>query len=83
VRVSNELGAGKPEAAKFAIVVNTLVSAMIGLVCSAAVVASKNQFPFIFTNKPDVIKETSKLGYLLGTTIFVSSIQPVLQGMFP
>lgn len=80
MRVSNELGAGRPETAKFAIMVNTITSAMIGLICAAMVMASKNKFPMIFTNKTDVIKETSKLGYLLGTTIFLNSIQPVLQG---
>ncbi|KAL0334773.1 UNVERIFIED_CONTAM: protein DETOXIFICATION 33 [Sesamum radiatum] len=57
VRVSNELGANHPKAAKFSVLV------------------------VLFSNNLEVIKETSKLGYLLAATIFLNSIQPVLHGV--
>ncbi|EOX98550.1 Multi antimicrobial extrusion protein - like 10 [Theobroma cacao] len=81
VRVSNELGAGHPKAAKFSIVVAVLTSLVVGITFTAAVLATKHDFPKLFTDKPVVIKETSKLGYFLAATIFLNSILPVLHGV--
>ncbi|KAL5855763.1 hypothetical protein ACOSQ4_005565 [Xanthoceras sorbifolium] len=81
VRVSNELGAGNPEAAKFSIVVAVLTSAALGIVFTAVVLATKNQLSKVFTEQPEVIKATSKLGYFLAATIFLNGIQPVLHGV--
>lgn len=82
MRVSNELGAGNPKAAKFSISVNVLTSAVIGLIFSATILATRKEFPRLFTNEQHVIKETSKLGYILAAIIFLNGIQPVLLGMF-
>ncbi|XP_009796048.1 protein DETOXIFICATION 33-like isoform X1 [Nicotiana sylvestris] len=81
VRVSNELGAGNPKAAKFSISVNVLISAVIGLVFSATILATKKEFPRLFTNEQHVIRETSKLGYILAAIMFLNGIQPVLLGV--
>ncbi|GAA0177902.1 transporter [Lithospermum erythrorhizon] len=81
VRVSNELGAGEPKDAKFAVVVNTLTSAVIGLVFAVLVISSRFHFPKMFTDKPRVIRDTSKLSYILAGTIFLNSVQPVLHGV--
>lgn len=81
VRVSNELGAGNPKAAKFSITVNVLTSAVIGLIISATILATRKEFPRLFTNEQHVIKETSKLGYILAAIIFLNGIQPVLLGI--
>ncbi|GAV67111.1 MatE domain-containing protein, partial [Cephalotus follicularis] len=81
VRVSNELGAEHSKAAKFSILVTVTTSALLGILFTAVILASRHQFPIIFTNKPDVVRETSKLGYFLATTIFLNSIQPVLHGV--
>ncbi|OAY25486.1 protein DETOXIFICATION 33 isoform X2 [Manihot esculenta] len=81
VRVSNELGAGNPKAAKFSVVVTLLTSTISGVVFTALVLVTKNDFPKVFTGKAAVIKEASKLGYFLAATIFLNSIQPVLHGV--
>ncbi|XP_057996976.1 protein DETOXIFICATION 33 isoform X2 [Hevea brasiliensis] len=81
VRVSNELGAGNPKAAKFSVVVTVLTSTIIGVVFTALILVTKNDFPKVFTGKPAVMKEASKLGYFLAATIFLNSIQPVLHGV--
>jgi hypothetical protein len=77
VRVSNELGAGNPKTAKLSIVVNVLSSGVLGVIFAAIIVATKNQFPVVFTDSPQVMRKTSELGYLLAATIFLNSIQPV------
>ena len=80
VRVSNELGAGRPKAAKFSIVVAVLTSLVVGITFTAVILATKHDFPKLFSDKPVVIKAASKLGYFLAATIFLNSILPVLHG---
>lgn len=81
VRVSNELGAGNPKAAKFSIVVTVWTSIIFGILFTAVILATKNDFPKLFTSTPLVMSETSKLGYFLAATIFLNSIQPILHGV--
>ncbi|KAH6780010.1 MATE efflux family protein [Perilla frutescens var. hirtella] len=82
VRVGNELGANHPKAAKFSVIVAVVTSTVFGAIFTIAVVATKNTFPKLFSSKEEVIKETSKLAYLLAATILLNSIQPVLHGMY-
>ncbi|KAK9287050.1 hypothetical protein L1049_015459 [Liquidambar formosana] len=77
VRVSNELGAGNPEAAKFSVEVAIITSILFGILFSCVILATQRDFPKLFSQNPQVIKETSKMGYFLAATIVVSSIQPV------
>ncbi|PKI58819.1 hypothetical protein CRG98_020809 [Punica granatum] len=81
VRVSNELGAGDSKAAKFSVIVSLVTSTAIGVIFTAIILGTTDEFPRIFTNKGEVITETSKLGYYLAATIFLNSIQPVLHGV--
>ncbi|KAK6136800.1 hypothetical protein DH2020_029470 [Rehmannia glutinosa] len=82
VRVSNELGANNPKAAKFSVVVSVVTSTLFGVVFTAAILATRDYFPRLFSDKQEVIKETSKLGYFLAATIFLNSIQPIFSGTF-
>ncbi|XP_073029101.1 protein DETOXIFICATION 33-like isoform X1 [Primulina eburnea] len=81
VRVSNELGANCPKAAKFSVAVAVVSSTLFGVVFTVSILATKNVFPRMFSDKTEVIKETSKLGYFLAATILLNSIQPVLHGV--
>ncbi|KAI3873627.1 hypothetical protein MKW92_037819 [Papaver armeniacum] len=81
VRVSNELGAGNPKAAKFSVGVAVCTAALFGILFMIAVLATKDNFPKLFTTEPIVVHETSKLGYFLAATILASSVQPVLHGV--
>lgn len=82
MRVSNELGAGKPNAAKLSIIVNVLTSGVLGVVFAVIIVGTKRQFPSLFTDKPQVMTKTSSLGYVLAATMFLNSIQLVSNGTF-
>ncbi|ERN17618.1 hypothetical protein AMTR_s00059p00169290 [Amborella trichopoda] len=81
VRVSNELGAGRPKAAKFSVIVNVAASAMFGILFMVIIFSTRNDFPKLFTTDPTVMTATSKLGTLLAFTMFLNSIQPVLSGV--
>ncbi|KAL2927497.1 Protein DETOXIFICATION 33 [Bienertia sinuspersici] len=61
VRVSNELGAEKPKAAKFSVVMATLTSIITVSFFTVMLLVSKDHFPKLFSNKQAVISEASKL----------------------
>ncbi|OMO74987.1 Multi antimicrobial extrusion protein [Corchorus olitorius] len=81
VRVSNELGAGNAWRAKFSVLVVSITSVAIGLVCMILVFSTKDYFPYLFTNSAAVAEETTKLSILLGFTVLLNSLQPVLSGV--
>ncbi|PNT74408.1 hypothetical protein BRADI_1g14350v3 [Brachypodium distachyon] len=81
VRVSNELGANRPKAAKFSVVMAVSTSAAIGAVFLAVFLIWRTELPRFFSNNNEVVSEAAKLGFLLAATIFLNSIQPVLSGV--
>uniref|UniRef100_A0ACD5WBI6 Uncharacterized protein n=2 Tax=Avena sativa TaxID=4498 RepID=A0ACD5WBI6_AVESA len=81
VRVSNELGANRPKAANFAVIMAVSTSAAIGAVFLAVFLIWRTELPRFFSDNDEVVSEAGKLGYLLAATIFLNSIQPVLSGV--
>lgn len=83
VRVSNELGSGNAWAAKFSVIVVSITSVAIGVNASMIVFATRAYFPYLYTTSDAVAKETTNLAILLGITVLLNSLQPVLCGMLP
>ncbi|CAN8325926.1 unnamed protein product [Cochlearia groenlandica] len=81
VRVSNELGLGRPRAAKYSVYVTVFQSLLIGLVFMVAIGIGKDHFAIIFTNSNELKTAVSKLAYLLGITMVLNSVQPVISGV--
>nr|DAD47300.1 TPA_asm: hypothetical protein HUJ06_017237 [Nelumbo nucifera] len=81
VRVSNELGSGHPRATKYAVIVVILESLLIGLFSMIMILATKDQFPIIFTNSKELQHAVTRLAYLLAITMVLNSIQPVISGV--
>lgn len=80
MRVSNELGAGNPMAAKFSVLVVSTTSVAIGVVIMCLVFATRDYFPYLFTTSEAVANETTRLATLLAITMLLNSLQPVLSG---
>ncbi|KAF4363632.1 hypothetical protein G4B88_021749 [Cannabis sativa] len=80
IRVSNELGAAHPRTAKFSLVVAVISSFIIGLVLSIILIASRNEYPTLFSDDSDVETLVKKLTPVLATCILINNIQPVLSG---
>lgn len=78
--MANELGAGNAKEAKFAMAVLVVRSIIIGLFFFALVMILQSKTAYIFTSSTDVLEEVSKLSYLLGATVLLDSVQPVLSG---
>ncbi|KAF2299891.1 hypothetical protein GH714_005831 [Hevea brasiliensis] len=81
VRVSNELGAGNARLAKLSVIVVSVTSISIGVICMAVVFATRDYFPYLFTTSEAVGNETTKLAVLLAVTVLLNSLQPVLSGV--
>ncbi|WCJ27663.1 MATE efflux family protein [Euphorbia peplus] len=81
VRVSNELGKGDANAAKFAIKVIISISIIVGVVFFVLCLALDQQIARIFTNVEAVIEAVSKLSVLLAFSVLLNSFQTVLTGV--
>ncbi|ESQ54740.1 hypothetical protein EUTSA_v10025035mg [Eutrema salsugineum] len=81
VRVSNELGLGRPRAAKYSVYVTVFESLLIGLVFMVAIIIARDHFAVIFTSSEVLQHAVSKLAYLLGITMVLNSVQPVISGV--
>uniref|UniRef100_A0A453QUY1 Protein DETOXIFICATION n=2 Tax=Aegilops tauschii subsp. strangulata TaxID=200361 RepID=A0A453QUY1_AEGTS len=80
VRVSNELGAGRPRAAMHAVIVIIAESLLIGLLCMALVLIFRDNFAIIYTTDLELQHAVSKIAGLLGLTMVLNSVQPVVSG---
>jgi MATE family multidrug resistance protein len=81
VRVSNELGSGRPRATKHAVAVVLAQSLAFGLAAMALILATRERFPVIFTGDRHLQKAVSNIAYLLAVTMVLNSIQPVISGV--
>lgn len=81
VRVSNELGSGRPRAAKHAVIVVIAESLLIGLICMVLVLIFRNKFSIIYTSDVELQHAVSKIAGLLGLTMVLNSVQPVISGV--
>lgn len=80
VRVSNELGSGHPRAAKYSVIVAVIESLIIGVVCAIVILITRDDFAVIFTDSQEMRKAVADLAYLLGITMILNSLQPVISG---
>ncbi|XP_077241964.1 protein DETOXIFICATION 35-like isoform X1 [Tasmannia lanceolata] len=81
VRVSNELGSGHPRATKYSVIVVVLQSLFLGLFFMALILIFRTKFAVIFTSSKDLQQAVAHLAYLLGITMVLNSIQPVISGV--
>ncbi|PUZ42464.1 hypothetical protein GQ55_9G584700 [Panicum hallii var. hallii] len=81
VRVANELGAGNGRGARFATIVSSITSLVIGLFFWVLIMGLHNKFAIIFTSSSVVLDAVDHLSVLLAFTVLLNSIQPVLSGV--
>ncbi|KAF8031445.1 hypothetical protein BT93_D0607 [Corymbia citriodora subsp. variegata] len=81
VRVSNELGAGHPRAASFAVIVVTSSSFLIAAFLAIVVMALRHVISYVFTSGTTVSDAVAELSPYLAVSIILNGIQPVLSGV--
>ncbi|KAG6642777.1 hypothetical protein CIPAW_09G164600 [Carya illinoinensis] len=81
VRVSNELGRGDAEAVKFSIKVITTTSICLGVFAWILCFVFDRKIAYLFTSDEEVAESVLDLSTLLGVSVLLNSIQPVLSGV--
>ncbi|PON68077.1 Multi antimicrobial extrusion protein [Parasponia andersonii] len=81
VRVSNELGSGHPRAAQYSVIVTCIESLCIGILFASLILLTKDHFAVIFTDSEEMQEAVSRLAFLLGITMVLNSVQPVISGV--
>ncbi|XP_062191517.1 protein DETOXIFICATION 35-like [Phragmites australis] len=81
VRVSNELGSGRPRAAMYAVIVVVGEALLIGILCMVLILIFRDHLSIIFTSDVNLQHAVSKIAGLLGLTMVLNSVQPVLSGV--
>ncbi|KAL7242794.1 hypothetical protein ACSBR1_015227 [Camellia fascicularis] len=81
VRVSNELGAGHPKSASFAVIIVTLSSFFIAVILAVIVLILRHVISYAFTGGTTVEEAVSELAPFLAVAIVLNGVQPVLSGV--
>ncbi|CAI9087202.1 OLC1v1021216C1 [Oldenlandia corymbosa var. corymbosa] len=81
VRISNELGAGHPKSASFAVVIVNSSSFIISAICAVLVLILRHVMSYAFTEGEVVAEAVSDLTPLLAISILLNGVQPVLSGV--
>ncbi|KDP43816.1 hypothetical protein JCGZ_23024 [Jatropha curcas] len=79
-RVSNELGAGRPQVARRAVYVVVIMVVIEGLVVATTMVSARKVFGHLFSKDHRVVKYVGEMLPLLATAHFINGIQAVLSG---
>ncbi|KAG8057069.1 hypothetical protein GUJ93_ZPchr0002g24568 [Zizania palustris] len=81
VRVANELGAGDGKAARFATIVSTTTSFLIGLFFSVLALAFHDKIALVMSSSQAVVDAVDSISVLLALTVLLNGVQPVLSGV--
>ncbi|KAK9105819.1 hypothetical protein Scep_022663 [Stephania cephalantha] len=79
-RVSNELGAGHPQAARLAVRVVLFLAVVEGIVVGLVMILIRNVWGYAYSNEEEVVKYFASMMPLLATSNFLDGIQSVLSG---
>uniref|UniRef100_A0A0E0E267 Protein DETOXIFICATION n=1 Tax=Oryza meridionalis TaxID=40149 RepID=A0A0E0E267_9ORYZ len=80
-RVSNELGAGRPHAARLAVRVSVFMAISEGLVIGLVLVSVRNIWGHAYSNEEEVVKYIGKMLLVISVSNFFDGIQCVLSGV--
>ncbi|XP_075636246.1 protein DETOXIFICATION 12-like isoform X2 [Castanea sativa] len=80
-RISNELGAGNPQAARVAVFAVLFLAVTETSIVSAILLASRSVFGYTFSNEKEVVDYVTTMAPLVSLSIILDSLQGVLSGV--
>ncbi|ERN05648.1 protein DETOXIFICATION 16 isoform X2 [Amborella trichopoda] len=80
-RVSNELGAGQPEAAQLAACIVVLMAITVGVIVGSTMVIVRGIWGYAYSNEEEVVQYVAKMMPILAASNFMDGIQSVLSGI--
>lgn len=81
-RVSNELGAGHPEAARLAVCVVLVMAVTEGILVGSVLILIRNVWGYAYSNEIEVVKYVASMLPILAASNFLDGLQCVLSGFF-
>lgn len=80
-RVSNELGAGKPQAARLAVYAVMSLAIVLALLVSIILFACRHVYGYSFSNEKEVVDYVTSMAPLVCLSVILDSVQGVLSGV--
>ncbi|CAI8583832.1 unnamed protein product [Vicia faba] len=80
IRVSNELGAGNPWAARLAVCVVVVIAIIESIVVGAVLLLIRNIWGYAYSNEEEVVKYVGTMLPILAVSNFLDGLQCVLSG---
>ncbi|CAK9142293.1 unnamed protein product [Ilex paraguariensis] len=80
IRVSNELGAGQPQAARLAVCVSIFMVATEGILVAVTMILGRRVWGYCYSREEMVVKYVSQMLVLLAGSHLLDGIQSVLSG---
>lgn len=81
-RVSNELGAGRPAAAKLAASLVMTIAVIEGLLVATVLVLIRNVWGYAYSNEQEVVKYVADVVPIISVSSFLDGLQCVLSGSY-
>ncbi|KAF5208095.1 Detoxification-like protein [Thalictrum thalictroides] len=79
-RVSNELGAGRPQAARLSVCVTIFMFMILGLVVGSVMILVRREWGKCYSNEEEVVKYVATMVPILAASYLLDGIQSVLSG---
>lgn len=79
-RVSNELGAGRPQAAQLAVLVVLLIAISEGILVGMVLIFIRNLWGYAYSNEQEVVSYVAIMMPILALSNFLDGLQAVLSG---
>ncbi|PAN37695.1 hypothetical protein PAHAL_7G115000 [Panicum hallii] len=80
-RVSNELGAGRPQAARLATRVVMVLAIVVGILIGLVMILVRNLWGYAYSTEEEVVKYISKMMPILAVSFLFDCVQCVLSGV--
>ncbi|XP_030498725.2 protein DETOXIFICATION 14 [Cannabis sativa] len=80
-RVSNELGAGKPKAARFVVRVVLCLVVIEAVIVSSSLFLGRKTFGYVFSNEKEVVDYVTSMAPLVCAAVMINSLQAILSGI--
>jgi MATE family multidrug resistance protein len=80
-RVSNELGAGRPEAARLASRVVMALGLVVGVAIGLAMILVRHLWGYAYSNEEEVVQYVAKMMPILAVSFLFDDLQCVLSGV--
>ncbi|KAE8774212.1 Protein TRANSPARENT TESTA 12 [Hordeum vulgare] len=80
-RVSNELGAGRPQVARLATIVVICMALFAGSVISITMISLRKSWGYMYSNEEEVVTYIARMIPVLGVSFFIDGIHTSLSGV--